>query len=86
MASYFHIWMSPGHFYVVLDVASYYLYLLYSVRAAKQKSPRFYGDMNSNPVGVVPSVNIEYGSRRFKIGIDVLVLETLYFARFYDAF
>ena len=59
---------------------------MYSVRAAEQKSLRFFGDMNSNPVGAVPSVNIEYGSRRFKIGFDVLVLETLYFARFYDAF
>ena len=27
MASYFHIWMSPGHFHVVLDVASCYLNL-----------------------------------------------------------
>ena len=30
MASYFHIWMSPGHFHVVLDVASCYLLLLLS--------------------------------------------------------
>ena len=27
MASYSHIWMSPGHFHVVLDVASFYLNL-----------------------------------------------------------
>ena len=27
MESYFHIWMSPGHFHVVLDVASCYLNL-----------------------------------------------------------
>ena len=27
MASYFHVWMTPGHFHVVLDVASCYLNL-----------------------------------------------------------
>ena len=35
MASYFHIWMSPGHFHVVLDVASCFLNLSIVRRAGR---------------------------------------------------